>query len=172
MKKLFLQKIIPIAIIVAIYFLGALAFNKLDKLENKAEASYTPVSVTAHWVKVTKTYADFAIAGPTNDISVYTLPSRGYIHDIKIIPSTAFSGGLISAYTVSVGPAGSLTKYAVATNVFTGNTTLASIHTPLVGLESTSGTTDIRAQAIATTGLLDAATAGVVDFYFLVSTLP
>lgn len=124
------------------------------------------------WIKVTKLYSDFATAGLTNDISIYTLPIKGYITDVKIIPTTAFSGGLISAYTISVGISGLLTKYAVATNVFTGNTTLGSVHTPISGLESTSGTTDIRAQATAVTGLLNAATAGSVDVYLLISVLP
>lgn len=127
---------------------------------------------SAQWVKVTKTYADFSAAGLTNDISIYTLPINGYIHDVKIVPTTAFSGGLISAYTVSVGIAGSLAKYAIAANTFTGNTTLGLAHAPLPGLENTSGTTDIRAQAIAVTGLLNTATAGSVDFYLLVSILP
>lgn len=121
------------------------------------------------WVKVTKTHSDFSTAGLTNDISIYALPSKGYIHDVKIIPSTAFSGGTISAYTISVGIAGSLTKYAIATNTFTGNTTLTTIHTPLIGLESTSGATDIRAQAVSVTGLLNAATAGSADIYLLIS---
>lgn len=128
-------------------------------------------SVIPHWVKVTKSYTDFSTAGLTNDISIYTLPSKGYIHDIKIIPATAFSGGTIAAYTISAGIAGALTKYAIATNTFTGNTTLTTIHTPLVGLESTSGTTDIRAQATSVTGLLNAATAGSVNIYLLISTI-
>lgn len=123
------------------------------------------------WIKVTKSYTDFSTAGLTNDISIYTLPVKGYIHDIKIVPTTAFSGGLIASYTISVGISGALTKYAIATDVFTGNTTLTTVHTPLVGLQDTSSTTDIRAQAISVTGLLNAATAGSVDIYLLISTL-
>lgn len=123
------------------------------------------------WVKVTKTYADFAAAGLTNDISIYTLPSKGYIHDVKIIPTTPFAGGLIATYTISVGIAASLAKYAIAANTFTGNTTLGLIHAPLPGLENTAGSTDIRAAAISTVGLLNAATAGSVDIWLLVSTL-
>lgn len=130
------------------------------------------IKIFPRWVKVTKSYTDFSTGGLTNDISIYTLPIKGYIHDIKIVPTTAFSGGLIATYTISVGISGALTKYAIATNVFTGNTTLNTIHTPLVGLESTSGTTDIRAQAVSTVGNLSAATAGSVDIYLLVSTLP
>lgn len=124
------------------------------------------------WVKVTKTYSDFSTAGLTNDISIYTLPAKGYISDIKIVPSTAFSGGTIATYTISVGISGSLAKYAIATNTFTGNSTLNAVHTPLIGMESVGSTTDIRAQAISTIGLLNAATAGSVDIYLLISILP
>lgn len=126
----------------------------------------------AQWIKVNKIFSNFSIAGVTNDISIYTLPIKGYIHDVKIVPTTAFSGGIIATYTISVGIAGSLAKYAIATNTFTGNTTATAIHAPLVGLESTSGTTDIRAQAISTVGNLNAAVAGSVDIYLLVSILP
>lgn len=126
------------------------------------------------WIKVTKLYTDFAAASLTNDISIYTLPIKGYIHDVKIVPTTAFSGGVISAATISVGKAGALTKYAIATDTFTGNVTLSAIHTPLVGMESTSGTTDIRA-AIVVVGVaqtLNNLTAGSVDIYLLISPLP
>lgn len=126
----------------------------------------------ANWVKVTKGFADFAAAGLTNDISIYTLPAKGYIHDVKIVPTTAFSGGLISAYTISVGISGNLVKYAVASNVFTGNTSLGAAHAPLPGIESVGSTTDIRAAAVSVTGLLNTAAAGSVDIYLLVSILP
>lgn len=133
--------------------------------------AYTPLSATPSWIKITKAYTDFSAAALTNDISIYTLPIKGYIHDVKVIPATAFSGGLIAAYTISVGIASSLAKYAVAVNTFTGNTSTNLVHAPIAGLESTSGTTDIRAAAISVTGLLNAATAGSVNIYLLVSIL-
>jgi hypothetical protein len=132
-----------------------------------------PLAQTPTWVKVTKTFSNFATAALTNDISIYTLPIKGYIHDVKIVPTTAFSGGTISACTISVGKSGALTKYAIATDVFTGNTTVTAIHTPLIGLESTSGTTDIRAAIIAVgvAQTLNNLSAGSVDIYLLVSIL-
>lgn len=124
------------------------------------------------WIKITKSYTDFATAGVTNNITIYTLPIKGYIHDVKIVPTTAMSGGLIATYTMSVGIAGVLAKYALATDVFTGNVTTVAPHAPIAGLESTSGTTAIKAAAISTVGNLNAAVAGSVDFYLLISTLP
>ena len=130
-----------------------------------------PINQIPQWIKITKSYSDFSAASLTNDISIYTLPIKGYIHDVKIIPTVAFSGGLVSAYSLSVGISGSLVKYSAATNVFTGNSTMNTVHTPLAGLESVSSTTDIRSQAVAITGLLNTATAGSADFYLLVSIL-
>lgn len=43
---------------------------------------------------------------------------------------------------------------------------------PVVEVESMGSTTDIRAQATSVTGLLNAATAGGVTFYLLISSLP
>lgn len=126
------------------------------------------------WIKVTKSYTNFATAALINDISIYTLTAKQYIHDIKIVPTTAFSGGVVSSATMSVGITGALTKYAIATNIFTGNTTTNLVHAPLAGLESTSGSTDIRG-SIVIVGVamtLNDLTAGSVDFYLLISTLP
>lgn len=170
MKNIFTKLFLFIAII----GIGGLGYHSYNFLQKKAEAAHFTAAQqgSPQWIKITKSYSDFSTAGLTNDISIYTLPIKGYIHDVKIVPTTAFSGGLISAYTVSVGTSGSLAKYAIAANTFTGNTTLAAVHAPIAGLESTSGTTDIRAQAVAITGLLNTATAGSVDIYLLVSTLP
>lgn len=124
------------------------------------------------WTKVTKTFTDFSAAATNRQISILTLPISGYIHDVKIIPTTAFSGGLIGTYTISVGKAGATTRYSIPTNVFTGNTTVTDIHTPLVGLESISATEAITATALTTVANLDQATAGSVDIHLLVSILP
>lgn len=163
MKKLFILSILLISFLFGMTQTNGYLLAVVGGVTNS--------SVIPHWVKVTKTYSDFSAAGLTNDISIYTLPSKGYIHDVKMIPSTAFSGGTIAAYTVSVGISGSLLKYAIATNTFIGNTTLSAAHTPLPGVESTSGTTDIRAAAVSVTGLLNAASAGSVDIYLLISTI-
>lgn len=121
------------------------------------------------WIKITKTFSDFSIAGLTNDIEIFSLPAKGVIHSVQIIPTTAFSGGIIATYTVSVGIAGNLAKYAVATNVFTGFT--LPVISAVPGIESSSGATSIRSQAISTVGNLNAATAGSVDIYLLISNL-
>lgn len=130
--------------------------------------AYTPN--TAQWKKVTKVYTDFSTAGVTNNIEIYLLPVKGVIHAVLVSPTVAFAGGLIATYTISVGIAGTLAKYAPATNAFTGFT--LPVISVITGIESLSGTTSIKASAISTVGNLSAATAGSVDFYLLISLLP
>lgn len=166
--KTFKRILATVVIIAAIVGAGVLYIQH-------ARASYNvPLASAGQWVKVTKSYTDFATASLTNDISIYTLPTKGYVHDVKIVPRVAFSGGVISATTISVGISGSLAKYAIAANVFTGNTTLGLVHTPIAGLENTAGTTDIRASIIAVgvAQTLNNLSAGTVDIYLYISTLP
>lgn len=131
--------------------------------------SYTPTKVPT-WLKITKTFTDFATAGLTNSITIYSLPAKGIIHAVQLNPSTVFSGGAIASYTISVGIVGTVAKYAAATNVFTG-ATLPAISV-LPGIESIGSATDIKATAISTVANLDAATQGSVDIWLLVSVLP
>ena len=130
--------------------------------------AYLP-TIAPKWVKVTKTYTDFATAGLTNNITIYSLPAKGVIHSVQVNPSTIFSGGLIATYTISIGITGVLAKYAIATNVFTGAT--LPIISNLPGIESLTLATDIKAAAISTIGNLNAATQGVIDIWILVSQL-
>jgi hypothetical protein len=127
---------------------------------------------TATWQKIaTKAFTDFSTAGAAVNIaSGYTLPAKCVVAGCMVIPTTAFSGGTIATYTISVGISGTIAKYAIATNVFTG----FSLATPniLPGIESTSAGVSITLTATATVGLLNAATAGSVDIYLLVGQLP
>lgn len=121
------------------------------------------------WVKITKLYSDFATGALTNTINIYSLPLKGMVHSVMIIPTTVFNGGLIASYTLSVGVSGTPTKYAIATNVFTGST--LPVPSVVAGVESTSGAVNITTTAISTVGNLSAATQGSVDIYLLISQL-
>lgn len=124
------------------------------------------------WIEYKVTFGTFTAAALTQDISLFSLGIKQYINDIKIVPTTAFSGGAIASYTLSVGIVGSLAKYCPAKNVFTGNTTTTEIHGCIAGLESVSAATDIRIAATTTGANLNAATLGAASVYVLVSTLP
>lgn len=129
---------------------------------------FTPFAVP-RWKKFTKTFSDLSFAGLTNDIEVYSLAAAEIIHGIKIKHSTAFSGGAIASYTLSVGISGDLTKYASAFDVFqaTSNTTFQLSNT--FGSENHGAATSIRLAAVATGANLDQAAAGSVDVWILVS---
>lgn len=121
------------------------------------------------WMKVTKSYTDFSTAGLTSTVSLLTVPNKSIIHNCIIKHSTRFLGGIIATYTISVGIAGSLAKYAVAfdVNQVTG-ATVSGVNS-LVGYEFTG--LAISATAVSTVGLLNAATQGEVDIYLLISTV-
>lgn len=135
------------------------------------DVGYVPDRV-GRWAKFTKTFSDFSTAGLTNDVEVLSLPARGVIQKVVIKHTTAFSGGTIASYTVSVGISGNFTKYAAAFDVFqaTGDTTFGFNN--LQNMESFGAATSIRAQATATGDDLDQAAAGSVDIYVLYSVLP
>lgn len=121
------------------------------------------------WVPVTKSYTDFSTAGLTSTIDIYTLPAKGCVHAIQIYASTLFSGGIIATYTLSVGKTGDPVYYVTAKNVFTGAPLPQTTFVFLV--DSMTATTTMTATAISTVGNLNAATAGSVTFYLLLSTL-
>jgi len=124
---------------------------------------------TLRWRKYTVGYADLAAASTTNDVELFTLPAAGVVHAVKMKHSTAFEGGAISAYTVSVGIEGTLAKYAAAFDVFQAvdNTTFAVSDAELAGESHVPAGTSVRAAATATGADLDAATAGSVDVWVL-----
>ena len=124
-------------------------------------------------VKTTKTYADFAFAGLTNAITLLTLPAGAIVHKVKVKHSAAFSGGGITAYTVSVGITGNLTKYAAAFDVFQAvASTTQAVTTPSDANAPTDhlATTAVKANATSVTANLDQATTGSVDIWIVYST--
>ncbi len=147
-------------------------FSKRKTVSQKT----TPVIAgeVSRWIKVTKTYTDFATAGLTNDIEIYSLPAKSVIQGCVIKHTTLFSGGTIATYTASVGILGNLVKYAAAFNVLqaVSNTTFGLGTAIVPTVEDFGAVKSIRGSVVSTVGLLNAATQGSVDFYLLVSTLP
>lgn len=127
------------------------------------------------WDKYSVAYGDFSTAGTTNNITLFTLPASTLIHCVVIKHTTAFSGGAISAYTLSVGITGTLAKYIAAFDVFQSVAATAFGVTGAAigaGMESFSAGVAIKVAATSTTANLDAATAGAADIYVLTSKLP
>lgn len=122
------------------------------------------------WTKYTVVYSDLAAAALTNSITLFTLPAGGVIHGVKIKHSTAFSGGSISAYTVSVGIVGNTTKYAGTFDVFQATGASTYDLTQNFAGESHTATTAIKVEAVSVGANLDQAVAGSVDIWVLFST--
>ena len=120
------------------------------------------------WQKIaTLKYSNFSAASLTNNVSTgYTLPAGSVIMGCLLNPTTTFSGGSISNYTISIGTVGNYSKYLSAQTVFTGATLTPATNT---GIESMSVVTTIYATATSTSANLNAATQGSVDIYLLVA---
>lgn len=123
-------------------------------------------------IKVSKAYSDFSAAATTNNIRLFELPGGCIILASKLKHRQAFTGGAVSACTISVGPAGgTATKYQAARDVFAAVSANGAFISSSSGQEGEHGTTavGINAYATSTTANLDALTAGIVDFYFTVT---
>lgn len=129
------------------------------------------IGAVPQWVKVGNaiSHTAFQTAATTLSITLFTLAAAGLIHAIKIKHSTAFGGGAITAYTLSVGIAGTLAKYATAFDVFQAPSNTAFQTSSILGSENNGAGTAILITAISTTANLNASTTGVVDVWALLS---
>lgn len=123
------------------------------------------------WVKVGAAipFTTFQTAATSINVNLFSLIAGGVIHAVKIKQSAAFTGGAISAVTLSVGIAGTVAKYASAFDIFQapGNTVFQLSN--VAGSENNGATTQITATAVSTTANLSALTTGAVDIWALLS---
>lgn len=142
---------------------GLVDTNALQILSNKITAG----DRIPYWRKYTKTFTDFSTAATTNSIDLFQLPAGGVILAVKLKHSAAFTGGALSAYTISVGIVGTLAKYLAAQNVFAAPGATNYGIGATIGGESHTASTAIKATATSTGGNLNLATAGSVDVWVL-----
>lgn len=138
---------------------------------NSAGTTIASAQAIPQWVHVGNaiSYISLAAASTTNSIALFTLPAAGVIHGIKVIHSTAFAGASITAYTVSVGIASNVIRYASAFNVFQAPSGTSFQLTNEMISENNAATTAVVLTAVSTGANLNAASAGVVDVYALLS---
>ena len=129
----------------------------------REDHTHTGGSTGPAWTKYTKTHLDFQTAALTNNIELFSLPAYGVIQGVIISHSTAFVGTGITAYTISIGIASILAKYASAFDVFqaTGNSVKQA--SDALDLENKAMATSIRIAATSVGANLDQSTAGSVD---------
>lgn len=121
------------------------------------------------WRKFTVAATAFTAAAATEDIELLSLPAGGIIQGVKIKHSTAFSGGTLSALTLSVGIVGVLDKYASAFDVFQAVADTTFQVSNSFGSEDHGSATSIRLAASATGDTLDNVGTGSVDVWVLYS---
>lgn len=124
------------------------------------------------WFRVRINYSDFTAAATTEDIELFELPTACVVHAVMMVPQQSFGGGSISAYTLSVGITGNLTKYAAAYDVLAatpGDTEFQLSTTQ--GVENIGDSTSLRVAATSTSDDLDQATTGSIDIYLKLSRL-
>jgi hypothetical protein len=147
---------------------GKVAINarQLD-VTNVTEGFGLPV-----WKKYTVSESAFTAASSTENIELFQLPAKATIHNVIIKHTTSFTGGTLTAFTLSVGVSGNLTKYASAYDVF--QATGASNHqsTSAFDMENYSSATSIRLAATSSGDNVNNATAGTVEVYVLWGILP
>jgi hypothetical protein len=134
---------------------------------------YTGSGAGPAWVKVgALAAAAFAAAALSNAVNLFQLAPGQIIHAVKLKHTEAFAGGSIASYTVSVGVSGTAAKYASAFDVHQAVSSTAFQLSTTVGAEDNSSATQIIATATSTGANLNAATAGVVHIWALLSTVP
>jgi hypothetical protein len=134
----------------------------------------TDISTNAEvWQKVTIAYTAISTASTTNTVTLLALAARQMVAGLVIKHSTAFAGTSITALTVTVGDSvGGTTFYSDAlfslTQAVSNTTFLVS---NVQALASFAGS-NLTATFTATGANLSALTAGSVDFYVALATLP
>lgn len=128
-------------------------------------------TTTPNWFKYTIGYAAFSIADVANDVALFTLPAKSFIHAVFLKHSTAFAGTAITAITLSVGITGDLTKFLAPFDVLSAVTGTNFTANNMLDMESYAISTSVRVAATSDGGYLDALTQGSAEIQFLLSVL-
>lgn len=149
--------------------------TRVDAIQSQVETNQTNIislqSAAVQWTKYTQAYTDFSTAATSVELSLATLSAAEVVHGVVIKHSTAFSGGSITSYEVSVGPSGDATKYVDSFDVDQTVASSAFLNTTLMEIEDFAATSILAVQAVTVGDNLDQASAGSVDIWVLSSTL-
>lgn len=123
-----------------------------------------------HKVKVT--YQALTAAALTQDITLWTTPANTRVVRVIAKVNTAFTGGAISAMSITCGKSAGGNEYLLSGSVFSGTPVLGDVvaemgagvvSATLADFSSTALTIQTRFTSV--TANVNAATAGDVDFY-------
>jgi len=108
-------------------------------------------------------HSAFQTGSTTNDVQLFSLLAGWELDTVTILHTARFLGGLISAYTLSVGILGDLTKYAPAHDVFQNvSSTVFGGPTVTNDIENSGAAASIRIAAVSTGADLSATVSGQV----------
>lgn len=146
------------------------AANGIASLDASSLVVQLPANLASpRWVKYTVLAAAFTAASATEDVELFSLVAGGIIQGVKIKHITPFTGGTLSAFTLSVGIVGNLNKYASAFDVFQAAADNTFQISNLIASEDHGSVTSIRVEATATDDTVDNATAGTAEIWVLTS---
>ena len=146
--------------------------------QEAATASYVDTAVanaaanSGSWVKYSVTYAQLAAASASNSITLFSLAAKKLIEAVTVVPTEAFVAG--GNYSIRVGVAGYLQKYAtpyVVSGIVPGGAEFKNYSTSY-SVENLVSATNILIEASVDAGLLSDASAGAVDIYVKIGSLP
>lgn len=148
--------------------------NVLASIDKDGKISAEPGGNIGSCKKYTKTFTDLTDADTEQDPVLFNLPARGKVWAVNIKHSTAFSGGGLSAMTVSVGDSTSPTLYALAFDAFQAVADDKFQDGPSAPnfLSSTWAARDVFARFTSTGANMNAVTAGSVDVHVCWLVLP
>ena len=123
----------------------------------------------AQWVSVTVDHAQFAAAALTDNFEIYSLPAGYAIHGAVLYHTTSFTGGSVSAFTVSLGVTGNATRFTSAFDVFQATAGDTGLTSPGLWLENYLAATSVKAFATSVGGNVNTTTQGTLVVKLLVS---
>ena len=165
-------------VIIPILFGGALNVNSNKVINvtpgtaNNDAVNLAQLNSNGLWQKFTVTHATLQAAALTNNTTLLTIPAKNIVEQVLIKTSTAFSGGAISAYSLTIGITGSESKYMTAYDAFAavsgGNYNMAGNSVAGADLNASEA---IKLFATSVGANLDQSTAGSVDIWVKTSVL-
>lgn len=127
--------------------------------------------------RISLSWLDFAVGATTANYDIGNIPGGFLIEDAWVVVRQNFTGGAVSAATMSVGSTGSPTIYVLATSVFSGAPVYIGQANAQKGAAFTSPATafvntalppavgTVRVQLVTTTANANALTAGKADLF-------
>jgi hypothetical protein len=128
------------------------------------------LNVHPEWVVVAELKpASFTAAATSQQIPVFNLEPHGVIHGIKIRHTTPFSGGGLSAFTISLGDINTVDLFASAYDVFQATGSRVYQLSSNFYAEDNTNPTCLYVNGISTSANVNAATAGAATIWALLS---